>query len=745
MRPNHVRAAAVLAMAAGIGWAIPSQAQVAQSQNTTSQNRAAGPYTPLPQQPFTTNPAYRILSANDLGAHCTDLDARIASILPPFNVVHAQVLATGAKPTILSSAKVNVVYSATSSPTDPALANAPVVALQTGAPYKSNFGGLAVQVYAPLFPSGTLAQFFSTNPATPTRTGDLGLPVPDVAQLYLGSGKLTFHQATMPDVTASVFSATTGIATTLKEAPYIANVPQPFRVFDTDWPVFTKFAFGYIAPKVNWFAAEGIPIVPFDDAGRENPYPLMRVQARDNTSGRVLSSLDVVVPVSSETNCKTCHLPVPFGNSLATWRLTTPTQPSNDPKFNLVLQWVSEEWAADVNMLRLHDMLHSTHISTPYNNTDGTAASPVLCQTCHYSPALDLAQVGPAAGPGLGQTTHASMSRVMHAGHGALKAGGQPVFPTMPPPTDSRRGVSGDPVNAFTEGVLEATCYQCHPGKRTQCLRGAMYAAGVVCQDCHGQMSQVGDDFSRDVPKGGAFSVKTDYYTNAATPRVPWLNEPTCGSCHTGDAVSNTTTTPGALPAPDGIRLVQAFLATDPKATPILPTNLRFAEPRVATGTAKGNPLLLRLSVDTHGGVMCEGCHGSTHAEWPVVNANANDNIAATQMQGHAGKLMECDACHTGSLSTALAGPHGMHPVGNKGYSAQWVSGHGDFADNQGGTACKACHGQHGEGTVLAESVVARPNLKCEGGSLCAGREGSVTLPAGTQVGCGLCHKNPIH
>lgn len=738
MRLAHFPAAAMLAMASGL--VAPSQAQVATSLNTTSQNRPAGPYSPMPQQPFTVNPAYRILSANDLGAHCTDLDARIASILPPFNVVHAQVLATGTKPTILSSATVNVVYSAAANPRDPALATAPILA-RNGAPYKSNFGGLAAQVYAPLFPSGVLAQFFAL---TAAQRGDVGLPVPDVTQLFLGSGKLGFHQATMPDVTKGIFSSTTGYPTTLTAAPYTANVPQPFRVFDANWPVFTRFAFGYVANRVNWFAAEGIPIVPFDDAGRENPYPLMRVQARDNTSGRVLSSLDVVVPVSSETNCKNCHLSAPYGNSLATWRLTSPTQPSNDPQYGKVLQWVSEEWAADVNILRSHDAMHGTSIYTGYNSATGAAPSPVLCQTCHYSPALDLAQGGPATGPGLGQTTHGSMSRVMHAGHGALQAGGQPVFPTMPPPNDARRGASGNPVNTFTQGVLESTCYQCHPGKRTQCLRGAMYAAGVVCQDCHGQMTQVGDDFSRDVARGGAFTVRADYYSNPATPRVPWLNEPTCGSCHTGDAASNKAATPGALAAPDHIRLVQAFLATDAKAMPILPTNLRFAEPRVASGTAKGNPQLFRLSVDTHGGVLCEGCHGSTHAEWPVVNANANDNIAATQMQGHAGKLMECDTCHTGSLGTTLSGPHGMHPVGNKGYSTQWVSGHGDLAEHQGSAACKACHGQHGEGTVLAESVIARPNLKCEGGSLCSGRETTVTLPAGTQVGCGMCHRNPI-
>ena len=94
-------------------------------------------------------------------------------------------------------------------------------------------------------------------------------------------------------------------------------------------------------------------------------------------------------------------------------------------------------------------------------------------------------------------------------------------------------------------------------------------------------MTQVGNDFSRDLP-GGAFIIASDFYPNPNTPRVPWLNEPTCGSCHTGDAVSNLTGTPGAIAAKDSIRLLQAYLSTDPKATPILPTNKRFAEPRVA-------------------------------------------------------------------------------------------------------------------------------------------------------------------
>ena len=43
-----------------------------------------------------------------------------------------------------------------------------------------------------------------------------------------------------------------------------------------------------------------------------------------------------------------------------------------------------------------------------------------------------------------------------------------------------------------------------------------------------------------------------------------------------------------------------------------------------------------------HGGLFCEACHGSTHAEWPAANPNANDNVPATQIQGHTGYIAEC-------------------------------------------------------------------------------------------------------
>jgi len=56
-----------------------------------------------------------------------------------------------------------------------------------------------------------------------------------------------------------------------------------------------------------------------------------------------------------------------------------------------------------------------------------------------------------------------------------------------------------------------------------------------------------------------------------------------------------------------------------------------------------------------HGGVMCEGCHNSTHAEWPSFRPEDNDNIIA--LQGTAGPLADCRVCHT--VTPTAPGPHG--------------------------------------------------------------------------------------
>jgi hypothetical protein len=479
----------------------------------------------------------------------------------------------------------------------------------------------------------------------------------------------------------------------------------PFFVGDFDAVPGQDFPFGYTT-AVNWFAADGIPIAAFDDFGRENPYPLMRVQAKalaGNDLGepaeQVLASLDTVVPISAEADCLACHAdPGDGGNGEATQTLfdegVDVATADEDPHKGGVPLAVSIEYASDINILRLHDLKHGSEYPA---GDDGNACdflnvpsdpdclvnrTPVVCQLCHYTPALDLAQVGPRDENGREQIDNKTMSNVMHSHHGALTD----LFPAMPPPTDPAR-TSGPPVNDFESDILGRTCYRCHPGERTAGLRGAMFNAGILCQDCHGDMEQVGNDFSRSMP-GGDFELSADYYTNPDTPRVPWANEPGCGSCHTGDAVDNLAGDTDKIAAStlntgDTIRLIQAYRVGDTKATPIVPTNKRFAEDVVESGPAANNPKLYRLS---SGGISLAPAHGK--------------------------------------------------------------SGHGDLF-------CEVCHGTDGLGTVLSRTAASR-YLECkevqsgatDPGNGCSSVPGvgkRILVSKGEQIGCDLCHDNKIN
>jgi hypothetical protein len=709
--------------------------------NSTSQNGFPGD--PVPEQPLLNQAGYRLFAINDLGMHCGDLDTRVSSILPPFNVLHATVIERGLEPEVLTPADgVEMVYSATSNPDDPILSginsagSGPVYSsmLPDGSVYKTNFWDVARAAYDPFYPPGVLPLFYPEGPVEDIL--DLGLPAPNVEEFYLGDGTLVADQQAMPG----------------RHDPYRDNLSELFEAYVTDQAFFTHpdFQFGYVKEGVNWFEAPGIPLTAFDDYGRENPWPLYRVQAL--LGGNVIASTDTVVPISGEANCGACHnAPVDGGNGAATDRLEREgievATVLDDPQLDTVPLEISKEYAADLNLVRLHDLKHGTTLE---------AEQPVVCQRCHYTPALDLAQLGPL-GPendpnnslhnGRDQVSNKTMSNVMHSHHGnVVDSSGTLLFPEMPPAMKDESGIVTN-FQARRE-VLEQTCYQCHPGRRTDCLRGAMANGGMLCQDCHGDMAQVGDDFSRNVgpDNPGAFELGGDFYTNPEQPRVPWANEPGCGSCHTGDALDNLANTPGTVVNnvdtdgnQDGIRLFQAYLSDDPKATPIVPANKRFAENIIeadnpaVTGPDDpriGNPMLYRVSTG-HEGIFCEACHGSTHGIWPNKNPNANDNVTAMQLQGHRGTITECSTCHEGDLGNTLEGPHGMHPVGDTRFSD---GGHEDLADRNP-DACRACHGRNGEGTVLSRAATDR---------VLANEGGTVNIARGEPVTCSHCHENEL-
>ena len=418
----------------------------------------------------------------------------------------------------------------------------------------------------------------------------------------------------------------------------------------------------YSAPA-GWFSAEGIPITPVDDNLITNTYPLLQIAAHDKTSGSKIGSLDVVVPVATETDCQACH---------ATGTIAAQGPGPGTGWANLP----DKEVESKLNILKLHDDENQTSLEN---------SQPVLCAQCHYSPALDLAGTGPAGD----QLDKPLFSVVMHEFHGNLG-----VFQ-----------------GAIT---VETNCYQCHPGNITQCQRGAMATGGMDCFDCHGDMLAVGG--ASPLRDGGSIDG-----TNDGGTRRPWQDLPRCQACHTGDAVSYLTRANLVADANWPFRLRQAYETGDDSASPLLATNKRFAE---------NSNTLFRFSKG-HGDLACESCHGSTHAIWPNDDPAANDNIAATQLQGHDGTIIECGTCHgQGSLPLTTNGPHGLHNVND----ARWVDeSHGDFYERDK-DGCKACHGLDLMGTPLAKTAAAR-SFRVE--------DNTVSLATGDLVSCDRCHGRP--
>ena len=199
----------------------------------------------------------------------------------------------------------------------------------------------------------------------------------------------------------------------------------------------------------HWYTATGIPIVPYDDADRKNPYPMMRLTVRDSAN-TVLATNAIVLPVSDEMNCQACHL-------------------SGSPTgFPPAAGWL---WNCDpvedyrLNILQLHDDLHlgsdayATALVQAGYNTNGLVATvtrdakPILCARCHASNAL----------PGTGLPGIPPLTRSVHA-----------MMATAIDPD------TGQPLSAAEN---RAACYRCHPGSQTQCLRGAMREGGRQRRD----------------------------------------------------------------------------------------------------------------------------------------------------------------------------------------------------------------------------------------------------------------------
>jgi hypothetical protein len=241
-----------------------------------------------------------------------------------------------------------------------------------------------------------------------------------------------------------------------------------------------------------WWEAEGIPITPYNDDHSKNYYPLVKVVAKDST-GKILSQVTTVLPVSDEMDCRRCHESNAASNdAMPRGGWVNHSDPEKDYKFNI---------------LRLHDEENPTAVSANttalqakgynYNNSglEATvnAGTPIQCAACHKTNAL------PGVGIGL-----KAFTQVIHGKHRNV--------------TDPLNGLPLNDINNRN------ACYTCHPGAQTECLRGAMGDAKdnagnniMQCQSCHGNMSAV-----------------------SSSARQGWLEEPNCQACH-HDGVQETS------------------------------------------------------------------------------------------------------------------------------------------------------------------------------------------------------------
>ena len=374
----------------------------------------------------------------------------------------------------------------------------------------------------------------------------------------------------------------------------------------------------------NCFTAEGIPIVPWDDAGKKNYYPMMRLKAYDATN-TLRAQADVVVPVSDEMDCRACHASTAKRNDARPYGGWV-NNPNTERDYRL-------------NILKKHDdillgtTLYQESLAAKSYREDGlfqTVAAdgkPILCAACHASEAL----------PNSGYAGVSPLTQALHSTHATV------IDPD-----------NGQMLGAQTN---RTACYQCHPGSSTRCLRGAMGSAvapdgsmQMQCQNCHGTMRQVG-----------------------SPSRTGWLDEPSCQQCHTGTAVSNN----------GSIRYTSVF---ESSGQPRVAVNQTFATNANAPST--GHSLFRYSAghggmkcAACHGSPHAEYPAGVNDN----VQFTATATTPATTTQGHVGMLEKCTACHSVSPlnSRWASGPHSLHPTGSA-----WLNSHDNYKNTDACHAC---------------------------------------------------------
>jgi len=233
-------------------------------------------------------------------------------------------------------------------------------------------------------------------------------------------------------------------------------------------------------PVYRYWKADGIPTVPYDDAGLTNYYPMVKVVAR-SWRGVKLAETKTVLPVSDELACSNCH--ASGSDAQQNSGSVYDSDPNKDWKRNILLLHDYKNASNPVYVAALEQSGYAADGLLPTSDS----GTPILCARCHASNAL-----GTTGVEGVKQLTTSLHS--WHAVNAMDDATGMPL---------------GDTMN-------RTACYYCHPGSATQCLRGVMGTAKnpdgtdkLECQSCHGTMYKLGE-----------------------AGRQGWIDLPKCQNCH---------------------------------------------------------------------------------------------------------------------------------------------------------------------------------------------------------------------
>lgn len=309
------------------------------------------------------------------------------------------------------------------------------------------------------------------------------------------------------------------------------------------------------------FEAVGIPLVPFSDDGTITPYPLFTVTATDTATGQVLAETRTVLAVSSEMSCWRCH-----GGAFRKDGV-------------MGISGVTAE-----GILAVHDRRSGTDLASR-----AAAGKPVACQSCHPDALFDAT----------GDPKLLNLSAAMHGFHANYLSG---------------RG--------------EEACAVCHPDSptgATRCQRDNHAQKGIGCARCHGYLEDHALTVLRSEKAAGKdradifmknLTPRSVAAASEITPRLAWIQEPDCLTCHTD-----------------------------------------FQRPDLSTARAfnvwvKDRSGLYRNRKEDTGNMPCMACHGAPHATYPAKNpyGRDRDNIQPIQYMGAAGPIgggKRCDVCHT--------------------------------------------------------------------------------------------------